>query len=501
MECEKLKAMEQLIIMNPLNFPILSATIFLPLAGAVLILLMRNEKAMKVTGFITGIMNFILSLIIFSYFRTDTYHFQFGEHIPWMPTFNINYSLGIDGITIFLILLTTLLAPVCILCSWTAIKERIKEFLFCILVMETAMIGVFCSLDFILFYIFWEAMLIPMYLLIAVWGGPRKDYASIKFFIYTLFGSVFLLVAIIALYLNNGTFSILGALYKDYEMNFQIWVFLAFAIAFAIKVPMFPFHTWLPAAHTEAPTAGSVFLASVLLKMGTYGFLRFCLPIAPKASIYFAPMIITLSIIGIIYAGLVCLSQTDMKKLIAYSSVAHMGFITLGIFSFTLFGFQGAMLQMLNHGITTGALFLCVGIIYERTHSREIYDNAGLGKIMPIYAGFFGLFSISAFAFPGTNNFVGEIFVLIGTFAKYKVAGFLAVVGAVLAAAYMLRLLKQIIWGRDDKREIADLNVREIFYLIPFAVFVIWMGIFPRPFVAVMEKSLSFLLTQMRTYY
>jgi len=501
MGCESLKAMEQLIIMNPLNFTILSTTIFLPLIGAILILLMRNEKAMKITGLITGIVTFAVSLMIYFNFRTDTHNFQFGESIPWIPAYNINYTLGIDGITIFLILLTTLLAPICILCSWTAIKERFKEFLFCILVMETAMIGVFCSLDFILFYIFWEAMLIPMYLLIAVWGGPRKDYASIKFFIYTLFGSVFLLVAIISMYLTNGTFSILSAMYNNYGMTFQIWVFLAFAIAFAIKVPMFPFHTWLPAAHTEAPTAGSVFLASVLLKMGTYGFLRFCLPIAPKASIYFAPLMIILSVIGIIYAGFVCLSQTDMKKLIAYSSVAHMGFITLGIFTFTLFGLEGAMLQMLNHGVTTGALFLCVGIIYERTHSREIYDNAGLGKITPIYVGFFGLFSLSAFAFPGTNNFVGEIYVLIGTFSQHKTAGFLAVVGAVLAAAYMLRLLKQIVWGRVDKRVIADMKIREIIYLLPLMLLVLWMGIFPRPFVAVMEKSLSFLVTQMRTYY
>jgi len=501
MGCERLKAMEQLLIMNPLNFPILSTTIFLPLIGAILILLMRNEKAMKITGLITGIITFAVSMLIYFNFRTDTHNFQFGEHISWIPAYKINYTLGIDGITIFLILLTTLLAPICILCSWTAIKERFKEFLFCILVMETAMIGVFCSLDFILFYIFWEAMLIPMYLLIAVWGGPRKDYASIKFFIYTLFGSVFLLVAIISMYLTNGTFSILTAMYKDYGMTFQIWVFLAFAIAFAIKVPMFPFHTWLPAAHTEAPTAGSVFLASVLLKMGTYGFLRFCLPIAPKASIYFAPLMIILSVIGIIYGGFVCLSQTDMKKLIAYSSVAHMGFITLGIFTFTLFGLEGAMLQMLNHGVTTGALFLCVGIIYERTHSREIHDNAGLGKIMPIYVGFFGFFSLSAFAFPGTNNFVGEIYVLIGTFSQHKTAGFFAVVGAVLAAAYMLRLLKQIIWGRVDKRVIADMKIREIIYLLPLMLLVLWMGIFPRPFVAVMEKSLSFLMTQMRTYY
>jgi NADH-quinone oxidoreductase subunit M len=286
-------------------------------------------------------------------------------------------------------------------------------------------------------------------------------------------------------------------MFRGYGLSFQIWVFLAFAIAFAIKVPMFPFHTWLPAAHTEAPTAGSVFLASVLLKMGAYGFLRFCLPITPEASVYFAPWMITLSVIAIIYGGFVCLAQTDMKKLIAYSSVAHMGFVTLGIFSFTLFGFEGALLQMLNHGVTTGALFLCVGIIYERTHSREIHDNAGLGKITPVYVGFLGLFCISSFAFPGTNNFVGEIYVLIGTFIGNRAAGLIAVVGAVLAAAYMLRLLKQIVWGREDKRDIMDMNAREVIYLAPLVLFVFWVGLFPRPYVSVIERSLANLLDQM----
>jgi len=488
------------LLMNPSGFPILSATIFLPLVGGIILLFLKNDRAIKITALITGIITFLISLILFSNFNPDTKLFQFGENIPWIPLYKINYILGIDGITIFLILLTTILTPICVLCSWTAIKERVKEFMFCMLVMETAMVGVFCSLDFILFYIFWEAMLIPMYLLIAIWGGPRKDYASIKFFIYTLFGSVFLLVAIIAIYLVTGTFSIPDAMFRGYSANFQHWVFLAFAIAFAIKVPMFPFHTWLPAAHTEAPTAGSVFLASVLLKMGAYGFLRFCLPITPAASVYFAPWMIALSVIAIIYGGFVCLAQTDMKKLIAYSSVAHMGFVTLGIFSFTLFGFEGALLQMLNHGVTTGALFLCVGIIYERTHSREIYDNAGLGKITPVYVGFLGLFCISAFAFPGTNNFVGEIYVLIGTFMDSRVAGFTAVIGAVLAAAYMLRLLKQIVWGREDKRTITDMNAREVIYLAPLVLFVIWVGLFPRPYMSVMERSLANLLDQMRPF-
>jgi NADH-quinone oxidoreductase subunit M len=488
------------LLMNPLSFPILSTTIFLPLLGGIIIMFLKRDRDIKVTALIVGIITFLISLGLFANFNPDSKLFQFGEYIPWIPSYKINYILGIDGITIFLILLTTILTPICVLCSWTAIKERLKEFMFCLLIMETAMIGVFCSLDFILFYIFWEAMLIPMYLLIAIWGGPRKDYASIKFFIYTLFGSVFLLVAIIAIYLVTGTFTIPDAMFREYSLNFQTWVFLAFAIAFAIKVPMFPFHTWLPAAHTEAPTAGSVFLASVLLKMGTYGFLRFCLPIAPAACVTFAPWMIALSVIAIVYGGFVCLAQTDMKKLIAYSSVAHMGFVTLGIFSFTLFGFEGALLQMLNHGVTTGALFLCVGIIYERTHSREIYDNAGLGKIAPAYVAFFGFFSISAFAFPGTNNFVGEIYVLIGTFTGHRIAGLIAVIGAVLAAAYMLRLLKQIVWGREDKRTIPDMNAREVIYLAPLVLFVIWMGLFPRPYVSIMEKSLVNLLDQMRPF-
>ncbi|HLE18746.1 MAG TPA: NADH-quinone oxidoreductase subunit M, partial [Syntrophales bacterium] len=495
---EGIVSMPPYLTINPLGFPILSTVIFLPMAGVLVILFLKDEIKIRAAALMVALANFFVSLVLFLNFNRHTPQFQFAEMLPWIPAYNIGYMLGVDGITIMLIVLTALIAPMCVLCSWTAIEKRVKEFMICILLMETAMIGVFCSLDFILFYVFWEAMLIPMYLLIAIWGGPQKDYASIKFFIYTLFGSVFLLVAIIALYLTNSTFSIPEAMFKGYSFHFQVWVFLAFAIAFAIKVPMFPFHTWLPAAHTEAPTAGSVFLASILLKMGTYGFIRFCLPITPLASSYFAPFMIALSLIGIVYGGFVCLSQTDMKKLIAYSSVAHMGFVTLGIFTFTLYGLAGAMLQMLNHGITTGALFLMVGIIYERTHSRHIYDNAGLGKIAPVYVGFFGLFSLSSFAFPGTNNFVGELYVLIGIFTKNRFAGFCAVIGAVLAAAYMLRLLKQIAWGRVDRRELRDMNVREIFYLAPLAIFVIWVGLFPSPFVRILESTLTHLHAQLR---
>ena len=489
--------MPSYLTMNPFGFPILTTTIFLPLVGALFILFMKDDKTVRNTAFIASVVTLAVSVLVFANFDYTTPIFQFGEMLSWIPAYNINYMLGIDGISVMLVMLTTIISPIAILSSWNAIQIRVKEFMISILIMETAMIGVFCSLDFVLFYFFWEAMLIPMYLLIAIWGGPNKDYASIKFFIYTLFGSVFLLVAIIALYLANGTFSIPEAMFKGYSFQFQFWVFLAFGIAFAIKVPMFPFHTWLPAAHTEAPTVGSVFLASILLKMGPYGFIRFCLTIVPQASFYFAPLMIVLALIGIIYGGFVCLSQTDMKKLVAYSSVAHMGFVILGIFTFSVYGFVGAMFQMFNHGITTGGLFLLVGIVYERTHSRQIYDNAGLGKIMPVYMSFFGLFAVSSFAFPGTNSFVGEIYVLIGAFATSKIVGFFAIVGAVVAAAYMLNLLKKIAWGREDKREIKDVGIREFIYMLPLAVFILWVGLFPRPFINVMETTLVNLAMQL----
>jgi NADH-quinone oxidoreductase subunit M len=365
--------------------------------------------------------------------------------------------------------------------------------------METSMLGVFMSLDFVLFYILWEAMLIPMYLLIAIWGGPRKIYASIKFFLYTLAGSVLLLVAIIALYLKNGSFSIPMMMGQDYSSVFQIYVFLAFFLAFAIKVPMFPFHTWLPAAHVEAPTAGSVVLASVLLKMGTYGFLRFCLPITPEASITFMPYVLWLSIAGIIYGGFTALAQSDMKKLIAYSSVGHMGFVTLGIFVFNVHGIEGALLQMINHGITTGALFIIVGMIYERTHSRELAMAAGVGKFMPIYVTFLGFFSLSSLAFPGTNSFIGEFLVLAGAFSKTKIVAAFAIPGAVLAAAYMLRMLQKVVWGGEnnpDQSYLLDLNVREIITLAPLLFFVLWIGLNPAPFLDVMHTSVANLIQQ-----
>jgi NADH-quinone oxidoreductase subunit M len=460
--------------------------------------LLRDEKAAKIWSLFISLVVFALSLPLYFNFDPATYKYQFAEHSPWIPAFNINYTLGIDGISLFLILLSTLLIPICILASWKYIEKRVREFLFCILLMETACVGIFSSLDFVLFYVFWEAMLVPMYLLIALWGGPEKVYASIKFFVYTMAGSVFLLVAMIALYLKTGTFSIPQLMTNTYTFSFQFWIFLAFGIAFAIKVPMAPFHTWLPAAHVEAPTAGSVLLASVLLKMGTYGFVRFCLPITPQASLYFAPYMLIMSIVSIIYGGYVALGQTDMKRLIAYSSVAHMGFVTLGIFLFNRHGLEGAILQMLNHGITTGALFLCVGIIYERSHSRLITDNSGIGKIMPVYIGFFGFFCLSSMAFPGTNSFVGELLVLIGAFSGNRLIGALSIPGVVLAAAYMLRLLQKITWGKKVGSHFSDMNLREVIYLAPLALFVLWIGFAPGPFLDVMHVTVNHLMEQVQ---
>ncbi|MBI5444849.1 MAG: NADH-quinone oxidoreductase subunit M [Deltaproteobacteria bacterium] len=488
------------------GYPILSVLIFLPLAGAVVALFLKGDGLLKAWATAVTTVEFLLSIPLWTGFRTGTPAFQFRELWEWIPALDIRYALGIDGISVLLVLLTTLILPLCVLCSWRYIEKRVKEFVFALLVMETAMIGVFCALDLVLFYVFWESMLIPMYLLIAVWGGPNRTYASIKFFLYTLAGSVLLLVAIIALYLSAGTFSIPDLMARGYSFAFQFWVFLAFALAFAIKVPMFPFHTWLPAAHVEAPTAGSVVLASVLLKMGTYGFLRFCLPMTPLAAIYLAPVFLWGSVISILYGGFIALGQTDMKKLIAYSSVGHMGFVTLGIFLVNQRGIEGALLQMINHGITTGALFICVGVIYERTHSRLIADNSAVGSVMPMYVGFLGLFSLSSLAFPGTNSFVGELLVLIGAFSRWKLLAAFAVPGALLAAAYMLRLLQKIVWaqasghhghgeehghGHGEHRHLRDLDAREFGILAFLTIFVFWIGLGPKPFLHAMDASIA----------
>ncbi|MCK5226980.1 MAG: NADH-quinone oxidoreductase subunit M [Desulfobulbaceae bacterium] len=483
------------------GFNILSTLIFLPLVGALLLLFISNDTTAKNLALITTLLTAVISLPLYFGFDITTAKYQFGEHYSWIPSLNIHYTLGIDGISLLLVLMTTFLMPLCVLGSWKYIQKRVKEFMICLLIMETSMLGVFMALDFVLFYVLWEAMLIPMYLLIAVWGGPRKTYASIKFFLYTLAGSVMLLVAIISLFLvNDYSFSIPQMMGQDYSFTFQVWVFLAFFLAFAIKVPMFPFHTWLPAAHVEAPTAGSVVLASVLLKMGTYGFLRFCLPITPDATIYFMPYVLWLSIAGILYGGFTALAQTDMKKLVAYSSVGHMGFVTLGIFVLNDMGIKGAIIQMINHGVTTGALFLCVGMIYERTHSRELSKATGLGRYMPIFVTFLAFFSLSSLAFPGTNSFVGEFLILVGGFHHDKILTAFAIPGAMLAAAYMLRMLQKVVWGgtsNPDQSYLMDLSAREIVCLAPLLLFVFWIGLAPEPFMCVMDTSVAHLIDQM----
>jgi NADH-quinone oxidoreductase subunit M len=369
----------------------------------------------------------------------------------------------------------------------------------CLLIMETAMVGVFCALDLVLFFVFWEAMLIPMALLIGIWGGPRKIYAALKFFIYTMSGSVLLLVAIIALYLKVGSFSIPDMMGRSFPNDFQCWIFAAFFISFAIKVPMFPFHTWLPAAHVEAPTAGSVLLASVLLKMGTYGFLRFSLPMTPYATHVFTPYILALSVVAILYGGFTALAQTDLKKLVAYSSVAHMGFATLGIFALNQIGVEGAVLVMLNHGVTTGALFIVVGIVYERLHSRELGQAAGMGKAMPVFAAFAGVFALSSLAFPGTNSFIGEFLVMTAGFKVSTGMMICVVPGVILAAAYMLRMLQKVAYGgtrNPDHSGLKDLGLREVVTLAPLVVFVFWIGLHPEPFTRVMHASVRHLLEQ-----
>jgi NADH-quinone oxidoreductase subunit M len=479
------------------GWPLLTVLILSPLVAAAGAAALRSDRWLRWWTLITTSVIALLSLPLYLRFNTDTADFQFVEHVSWIPRLGIDYSLGVDGISLLLVLLTTLIMPLAVLASWRYITVRVKEFMICLLVMETAMIGVFSALDAILFFVFWEAMLIPMAILIGVWGGPRRVYAAVKFFIYTMTGSVLLLVALIALRLQTGSFSIPGMMGQPYSETFQAWVFGAFFLSFAIKVPMFPFHTWLPAAHVEAPTAGSVLLASVLLKMGTYGFLRFCLPITPQATLTFAPYLLVLSVIGIIYGGLTALAQSDLKKLVAYSSVGHMGFATLGIFVLNPAGLEGALLVMINHGVTTGALFICVGLMYERLHTRELGQLSGLAKFMPVYIFFFGVFCLSSLAFPGTNSFIGEFLVLAGAFAHSKAIAIAAVPGVVLAAAYMLRTLQKVAWGGTDNPKhtgLMDLELREIITLTPLLVFVFWIGLHPQPFVRVMHASVANLL-------
>jgi NADH-quinone oxidoreductase subunit M len=480
--------------MQSAGFPWLSLLIALPLAGAVAMVFVKESAARWVALGIT-IANLVVALPLWWLFDPGSIQMQFAEHVAWITSPPIHYSLGLDGISLPLVLMTAALLPLCVLASWQAVTTRIRSFMAMLLIMEATMLGVFMALDFVLFYVFWEAMLIPMYLLIGVWGGPNRLYAAIKFFLYTLAGSILLLVAIFVLFFYGGhTFDILALSHVSYPVQLQMWLFIALFAAFAVKVPMFPFHTWLPDAHVEAPTAGSVLLASVLLKMGTYGFIRFSLPMLPDASRAFTPMMVALSIVAILYGAYMALAQVDLKKLIAYSSVSHMGFVTLGLFVSNLQGIEGAVLQMVNHGITTGALFLCVGIIYERTHSRLIADNVGLTKPMPQYATLLVIFALSSLGLPGTNSFVGEFLVLAGTFLWSKIVTALASLGVILAATYLLWMVQRIAFGVPSPHhlpELRDLNRRELATLVPLAVLVFWIGFFPNPLVSRMQTSVT----------
>jgi NADH-quinone oxidoreductase subunit M len=485
--------------MQMIDFPVLSLITFLPLAGAALIFLMRGEGVSaadnaRIVAMVTSVATFLLSLYMYRGFDKTSADFQFVEMFKWMPDYNIAYKMGVDGISVFFILLSTLLTPLCILASIESVKERVREYMMAFLVLETMMLGMFLSLDLILFYIFFEGVLLPMFLIIGVWGGKRRVYAAFKFFLYTLLGSVLLLIAILALHRHFGTTDIPTLMQATVPLDMQKWIFLAFLASFAVKVPMWPVHTWLPDAHVEAPTAGSVILAGVLLKMGGYGFLRLSLPMLPEATVYFTPLIFTLSVIAVIYTSLVALVQEDMKKLIAYSSVAHMGFVTLGIFTFTTQGVQGAMFQMLSHGIVSAALFLCVGVVYDRLHTREIARYGGLVKNMPVYAAVFMVFTMASVGLPGTSGFVGEFLVLLGAYQVSTLVTFMAATGVVLGAAYMLYLYRRVVFGPAEKADVLampDLTACEKFIFFPLILIVFWMGIYPSSFIDPMAPALE----------
>jgi len=477
------------------GFPWLTLIVFLPLAGATGLMLVQDTMARWVALGVS-LLVFLASLPLWLLFDTSTAAMQFVETHQWVASPSIRYAVGVDGISLPLVLLTTILTPLCIAVSWASIRTRVKEFMISLLVMETATVGVFVALDGVLFYVFWETMLIPMYLLIGIWGGPNRVYAAIKFFLYTLAGSVLLLVALIVLYVYAGeqSFDLRTLSQATYPPWLQAWLFWAFFAAFAVKVPMFPFHTWLPDAHVEAPTAGSVILASVLLKLGAFGFLRFSLPMLPDAAQQFAAWVMILSVVAIVYGACMALAQSDLKKLIAYSSVSHMGFVTLGIFVLNARGIEGAILQMVNHGITTGALFLCVGILYERTHSRAIVDNSGLARPMPLYATFLVIFALSSVGLPGMNGFVGEFLVLLGAFAEHKLAATGAALGVILAAAYILWMLQRVVYGEPAPHmasKLRDLHWCETGMLAPLAFLVFWIGLYPNPMLTVMHASVD----------
>ena len=484
------------------DWPLLSITTFLPLLGAAFILTIRGEDAVvarnsRNVALLTSLATFLVSLLAWAGFEPTSADFQLVDQARWLPGFDINYKMGVDGISIFFVLLSTFLTPICILSAWEAVQKRVKEYMIAFLVLETMMVGMFCALDLVLFYMFFEAVLIPMFIIIGVWGGPRRVYAAFKFFLYTLLGSVLMLLAILAMYYDAHTTDIQVLMSHGFPHAVQTWLWLAFFASFAVKVPMWPVHTWLPDAHVEAPTAGSVILAGVLLKMGGYGFLRFSLPMFPLASHDLAPVIFTLSIVAVIYTSVVALVQKDMKKLIAYSSVAHMGFVTIGIFAVNVHGIEGSIYQMLSHGIVSGALFLCVGVVYDRLHTREIARYGGLAKNMPAYALVFMVFTMASVGLPGTSGFVGEFLVLMGAFEANSWVALFAATGLILGAAYMLYLYRRIAFGKltkDDLKELLDLSPREVIVFVPLIVMVLWMGVYPSTFLEPIHASVSKLI-------
>lgn len=485
------------------SWPILSLVTFLPLVGALFCLVVNGPKEAvdrncRSAALITSLVTFLVSLVLWIRFDPTKASFQFEEKLDWVPALSIGYHVGIDGISLFFVLLSTLLTPICILASWESVKVRVKEYMVAFLVLETFMVGMFCALDLALFYVFFEGVLIPMFLIIGIWGGKRRVYAAFKFFLYTLLGSVLMLLAIIAIYWQVGTTDLPTAMEKlDLPFTWQCWLWLAFFASFAVKVPMWPVHTWLPDAHVEAPTAGSVILAGVLLKMGGYGFLRFSIPLLPEASQYFAPLVFGLSVVAVIYTSLVALVQEDMKKLIAYSSIAHMGLVTIGAFVMNMQSVQGSIFQMLSHGIVSAALFLCVGVVYDRMHTREIAAYGGLVHRMPRYAFTFLFFTLASVGLPGLSGFVGEFLVLVGTFKANTWVAFLATTGLILGAAYALWLYRKVVFGeltKDSLKGILDMNRREIMVFLPLVLITLWMGIYPSSFLDPMAPSVDKLI-------
>lgn len=492
-----------------MSWPLLSTVLVFPLLGAIALVMVPRERldAVRWCALLVMVATFLLSVPLYGAFDTSLPEMQFHEKISWIPTLGVAYHLGIDGISLPLVLLTTFLAPLTLLGAWTSIPTRFKEFAIFMLILETGMLGAFMALDLFLFFVFWEVMLIPMYFMIGIWGGERRFYATVKFILYTMAGSAVMLVAILALYVFHlqatgmRSFDLLDLYKVSLSLSQQKWLFLAFFLSFAIKVPLFPFHTWLPDAHVEAPTPGSVILAGVLLKMGGYGFIRFCLPLFPDAATAYAPFISTLAVIGIIYGALVAMVQPDVKKLVAYSSVSHLGFVMLGIFATNMAGLQGSILQMVNHGLSTGALFLLVGMVYERRHTRLIAAYGGLWKQMPVFAVFFLVVMFSSIGLPGLNGFVGEFLILLGTFQANRFFAVLAALGIILGAVYMLWMYQRVIYGEvthEENRHLTDLTAREITVLVPLVILMFWIGIYPKTFLQPMEASTAHLLTQMK---